>query len=195
MRPRPQKRSATEQVADIFSKASDLDLPTIPGLEDMQIKIREAKSKADTGHFSRSIFDKIKKNISNKIIDGKRVGNVDILIVEDDEVDFKSVKSKLKTDLNIRYAQTVSEGMKELQANQLILAVFDLNLPDGSGIELIQYAGRCRIPCVVFSDGLDLVDAHTMGVLAEFNVPMFGKEHGLTCLINYISAKVASKSA
>lgn len=65
-----------------------------------------------------------------------------ILLLEDDEVLGRGIAMALKTqECNVTLAQTLTQAESALQA-QFSLLILDINLPDGSGLELLKKLRR-----------------------------------------------------
>ena len=75
------------------------------------------------------------------------------LIVEDDRNIRRSVKTALEASgWAVREAETLREGITVAKVAALDLAIVDLGLPDGDGVELIQSIRlRSRMPIIVLS--------------------------------------------
>lgn len=77
------------------------------------------------------------------------------VLVVDDEADIRELLelTLLRMGLEVRSAGSVSEAMTWLQAESFSLCLTDMRLPDGEGLELVQYiAGHCAdVPVAVIT--------------------------------------------
>jgi DNA-binding NarL/FixJ family response regulator len=94
-----------------------------------------------------------------------------VLIVEDHKDAAQTLNTVAKTAFNspsIDTAYTFAEGLKLLRANTYSMALLDLGLPDGNGLDLIQYAAENRrstliVVTTIFDDEAHLFDALRLG--------------------------------
>lgn len=75
------------------------------------------------------------------------------LLVEDDRNIRRSVRAALEANgWFVREAETLQQGISEASSTRLDLAIVDLGLPDGDGVEIIvSIRGRSQLPIVVLS--------------------------------------------
>ena len=72
--------------------------------------------------------------------------NTDILLVEDEKLLSESIAQYLsKIDINCKQAFTYSSAVNEMAAHNYDCIVIDIGLPDGSGIDLINYIKKKKI--------------------------------------------------
>lgn len=74
-----------------------------------------------------------------------------ILYVEEDADLVATVALILENEGVISNAKTIKYAIEELLINHFDLAILDLNLPDGSGIELIPYLSQFNIPILIYT--------------------------------------------
>lgn len=94
-----------------------------------------------------------------------------VLIVEDHKDAAQTLDSVAMTAFDspsIDTAHTFAEGLKLLRANTYSIALLDLGLPDGNGLDLIQYAAENRrstliVVTTIFDDEAHLFDALRLG--------------------------------
>ena len=100
---------------------------------------------------SPKISDYINKRVSKKV--------PSILSVEDDDDVTHLIKLLLQDKANVWQAGTLEQTKKILQREEFDLIILDINMPDGSGAELLpflNYKTKKTIPVIVFSiDELD----------------------------------------
>ncbi|WP_274307786.1 response regulator transcription factor [Solibacillus daqui] len=84
--------------------------------------------------------------------------DVTILIIEDDE-DILEVLSLYvqNAGYNIVKARSISEGKKQFSAHPIDLMLIDINLPDGSGMELAKYIRKQSEVLMFFISANDTV--------------------------------------
>ncbi len=103
------------------------------------------------------------KNILRDLRQGQSLaGPLRILYVEDDTAVFDLVSAIFKKEADIQRAETIHTAKLKLQEMSFDLVLLDLQLPDGSGIELLPCTDpktRALIPTVVLS---------SIGVPAEY---------------------------
>lgn len=88
-----------------------------------------------------------------------KYGKISVLIIDDSEADRLTYKRFLQSDFNRSYrfveAETLEEGLALWEADHLDLALVDINLPDGSGLDfLAEIASRyhdSRLPAIVLT--------------------------------------------
>lgn len=87
-----------------------------------------------------------------------------ILIIEDDE-DILEVLSLYvqNAGYNIVKARTISEGKQQFEAHSIDLMLIDINLPDGSGMELAKYIRQQSEVLMFFVSANDTVDDRLTG--------------------------------
>jgi two-component system KDP operon response regulator KdpE len=75
------------------------------------------------------------------------------LIVEDDRNIRRSVRTCLEANgWAVREAETLQQGIAEARSTRLDLAIVDLGLPDGDGVDLVlSIRGRSQVPIIVLS--------------------------------------------
>lgn len=94
-----------------------------------------------------------------------------VLIVEDHKDAAKTLNNVVTTVFDspsIDTAHTFAEGLKLLRTNTYSIALLDLGLPDGNGLDLIQYAAENRrstliVVTTIFDDEAHLFDALRLG--------------------------------
>lgn len=70
-----------------------------------------------------------------------------LLIVEDNVDLLDSLKSRLESEgYTCETAMTFQEALDRIDIHQYALAIVDINLPDGSGMDLIKYIKREKLP-------------------------------------------------
>ncbi|HEV7575496.1 MAG TPA: response regulator [Caldimonas sp.] len=76
-----------------------------------------------------------------------------MLVVEDDRSVLRSVRACLEASgWTAREAQTLRQGITEARSNKLDLAVVDLDLPDGDGVDfMLSLRERSSVPIIVLS--------------------------------------------
>lgn len=74
-----------------------------------------------------------------------------ILHVEDDQDILTIIAAMLEKEATLKGASTLHEAQKLLQQEKFDLALLDLALPDGSGVELLPSLAKLHIPVIVFS--------------------------------------------
>jgi two-component system KDP operon response regulator KdpE len=74
-----------------------------------------------------------------------------VLVVEDDRSILRSVRACLEASgWTVREAETLRQGLAEAKSNKLDLAVVDLGLPDGDGVDFIlSLRERSSVPIIV----------------------------------------------
>lgn len=80
-----------------------------------------------------------------------------LLLVEDDEVVRRVCKRTLKVSHDVDEAATVARARELMEAHSYKRAVFDVRLPDGDGLELLDWARRSgkRFPALVITGESD----------------------------------------
>lgn len=76
-----------------------------------------------------------------------------ILLVEDSSA-LAQLTSSMIQDVGHRIAglaETVADAIELARANRPDLAIVDIALPDGCGLDLVQYFRRDDIPCIIAS--------------------------------------------
>lgn len=94
-----------------------------------------------------------------------------VLIVEDHKdaaLTLNTVVTAAFDSPSIDTAYTFAEGLKFLRTNTYSIALLDLGLPDGNGLDLIQYAAENRrstliVVTTIFDDESHLFDALRLG--------------------------------
>jgi DNA-binding NtrC family response regulator len=93
------------------------------------------------------------------------------LLIIDDEVDFcEIIGSALRNDcVHISCANTIGEAVKKLSAEKPEVVILDYNLPDGTGLDLIQQFGYLvdNIPIILVTANPTVQirrNAHEMGI-------------------------------
>ena len=75
------------------------------------------------------------------------------LIVEDDRNIRRAVRASLEANgWSVREAETLEQGIGQARSDKLDLAIVDLGLPDGDGVDLIvSVRERSQVPIIVLS--------------------------------------------
>lgn len=121
-----------------------------------------------------------------------------VLIVEDHKVAAQTlyeVVSGAFGDPSIDVAHTFAEGLKLLRTNTYSIALLDLGLPDGNGLDLIRYAAENRrstliVVTTIFDDEEHLFDALRLGANGYLL-----KGHSPAELGDYLTEAVAGRPA
>jgi len=124
----------------------------------ISLKNKENKI-ADLNHTSLNVVDWIEKPVDiRKLLTAvkslkERINNSmpNILHVEDDIDLFKIVSKVLEGEGILTNATNLKEARHFLQNNHYHLVILDINLPDGTGIELLSSISEKNIPIIVFS--------------------------------------------
>ena len=108
------------------------------------------------------------RNIEFSKLENSNVGSISmeqiiqILMIEDDELDKKTIQRFLKDkdELSIRYeletVETLKEGLENLQTSKAQVVLCDLNLSDSSGIATLQkLKEKTLLPIVVLTGHMD----------------------------------------
>jgi DNA-binding response OmpR family regulator len=76
-----------------------------------------------------------------------------VLHVEDESSLHTVINSLLQERCDLTWAASLSESKKRLQTEEFDLVLLDINLPDGSGLDLLEVIEHCAIPprVVIFS--------------------------------------------
>ncbi len=76
-----------------------------------------------------------------------------VLLVEDDPSIRRSVRASLEANgWSVREAETFEQGIREAKSTKFDLAIVDLGLPDGDGVDLIlSIRSRSQVPIIVLS--------------------------------------------
>ena len=87
-----------------------------------------------------------------------------VLVLEDDLVQLRLLQQHLESlGLTLLTARSIAEAQQHLSENRPQLAIFDVNLPDGSGLELCEQLDsdprHCTMPIIVLSSmtGNDMI--------------------------------------
>ena len=90
-----------------------------------------------------------------------KTGAISLLIVEDDPIQSEYYRTALdESGLNLVLARNLGEARQLLLRQRFGIALVDLHLPDGSGIDLIREIHARNPNCVVIvASGVDSVDA------------------------------------
>lgn len=121
-----------------------------------------------------------------------------VLIVEDHK-DAASVLRQVVTDAfnrpTIEVVHTFSEGLSLLEGKEYSMALLDLGLPDGDGLDLVRFAGNSRprtltIVTTIFDDEEHLFDALRLGASGYLL-----KGHSAGELSSYLTDAVAGRPA
>jgi DNA-binding NarL/FixJ family response regulator len=94
-----------------------------------------------------------------------------VLIVEDHKDAAQTLNNVVTAAFDspsVDIAHTFAEGLKLLRTNTYSIALLDLGLPDGNGLDLIQYAAENRrstliVVTTIFDDEVHLFDALRLG--------------------------------
>jgi two-component system KDP operon response regulator KdpE len=76
-----------------------------------------------------------------------------VLLLEDDRSIRRSTRASLEANgWSVREAETLQQGIREAKSTRLDLAIVDLGLPDGDGVDLIlSIRSRSQFPIIVLS--------------------------------------------
>jgi PAS domain S-box-containing protein len=96
-------------------------------------------------------FNKLSKAFST--INDRVTGFPNLLHIEDDIDTQNIVKNLLEDRATITSLQTIKDAKKMLGEKTFDLAILDLILPDGNGIELLPLLAESKIPVIVFARG------------------------------------------
>jgi DNA-binding NarL/FixJ family response regulator len=121
-----------------------------------------------------------------------------VLIVEDHSdaaQTLNEVAAKAFDSPSIDTAHTFAEGLELLRTNTYSMALLDLGLPDGNGLDLIQYAAKNRrstliIVTTIFDDEEHLFDALRSGANGYLL-----KGHSASELQGYLQEAVSGRPA
>ena len=121
-----------------------------------------------------------------------------VLIVEDHNdaaQTLKGVASRAFDDPSIDIAHTFAEGLELLRTKTYSIALLDLGLPDGNGLDLLHYAAKNRrstliVVTTIFDDEEHLFDALRSGANGYLL-----KGHSTIELENYLKEAVAGRPA
>jgi|TARA_B110000908_G_scaffold169203_1_gene225809 DNA-binding NarL/FixJ family response regulator len=121
-----------------------------------------------------------------------------VLIVEDHNdaaQTLKSVASRAFDDPSIDIAHTFAEGLELLRTKTYSIALLDLGLPDGNGLDLLYYAAKNRrstliVVTTIFDDEEHLFDALRSGANGYLL-----KGQSTIELENYLKEAVAGRPA
>ena len=121
-----------------------------------------------------------------------------VLIVEDHSdaaQTLNEVAAKAFDSPSIDTANTFAEGLELLRTNTYSMALLDLGLPDGNGLDLIQYAAKNRrstliIVTTIFDDEEHLFDALRSGANGYLL-----KGHSVSELQGYLQEAVSGRPA
>ena len=80
---------------------------------------------------------------------------MNILHVEDDPMVAKAVYRHLAGPHDVFQAATISEFETMWRAQEFDLVITDLELPGGTGFDIIERAQEDEVPCLVFSGATD----------------------------------------
>ena len=122
---------------------------------------------------------------------------MNILLIEDNEIISKSLKYNLElNDYKVVIATDITSSKEYLKTNSINLIILDLNLPDGSGIDLYKDTIKnLSIPTIILTavdDEDSIVDALDLGVEEYMTKPFSTKE--LLARIKRINLKKTSSS-
>ncbi|MEW4561475.1 response regulator [Bremerella sp. JC770] len=121
---------------------------------------------------------------------------VDLLLLEDDEVDFDSVKRQLENaqiSFDVTRVVTLKEACERLKGSRFQLVLADLNLPDSRGVETVDgLAEYCQQTVLLVMTGVDDEDvelevlnrgAHGYFIKGEIQVKAILRtiQHSLRC--------------
>lgn len=121
-----------------------------------------------------------------------------VLIVEDHKVAAETLGTVVNQAFDgpsIDVAHTFAEGLKLLRTNTYSIALLDLGLPDGNGLDLIRYAAENRrstliVVTTIFDDEEHLFDALRFGANGYLL-----KGHSPAELGDYLTEAVAGRPA
>ena len=122
---------------------------------------------------------------------------MNILLIEDNDIISKSLKYNLElNDYKVTVATDIVSSKEYLKSNSINLIILDLNLPDGSGIDLYKDTIKSlSIPTIILTavdDEDSIVDALDLGVEEYMTKPFSTKE--LLARIKRINLKKTSSS-
>ncbi len=106
---------------------------------------------------------------------------MNILLIEDNDIISKSLKYNLElNDYKVVIATDIISSKEYLKTNSINLIILDLNLPDGSGIDLYKDTIKeLSIPTIILTavdDEDSIVDALDLGVEEYMTKPFSTKE-------------------
>ncbi|WP_300436852.1 HAMP domain-containing protein [Christiangramia sp.] len=100
---------------------------------------REALSKGAMGFSVKPLTSNVLEHAIKKIKKLDSSPLRELLIIEDDEVTLKAIKSILKNkELKISTASTGKDGLEELKSKRFDCIILDLKLPDITGFEVLK---------------------------------------------------------
>ena len=122
---------------------------------------------------------------------------MNILLIEDNDIISKSLKYNLElNDYKVSVATDIVSSKEYLKSNSINLIILDLNLPDGSGIDLYKDTIKSlSIPTIILTavdDEDSIVDALDLGVEEYMTKPFSTKE--LLARIKRINLKKTNSS-
>ncbi len=95
------------------------------------------------------------KAIEKKVIDGKIIAPVHLLLAEDHVMNKIVLKNTIKAwsdKIKLKEVNTGAEVLKEIKRNPYDLILVNVELPDSSGIDLVKNKGKVKYSC--FGDKL-----------------------------------------
>lgn len=107
-------------------------------------------------------------------------GKPRVLYIEDDAAIQQVIGYSLETDVDIVAAQSLSEARDALANESFDVVLLDLNLPDGSGFEILEELPD-QLPVVIFS-ALEL-DQDTLGRAAAVLIKSRHREHDVAAAV------------
>jgi len=113
----------------------------------------------------------------------QKTPKINLLIVEDDEKMIETLRDILEEEYIITEVSTVSDAKKEIDSNSYDLALVDIKLPDGTGLDILDLAKQKDISTIILA-GFASVDntiyAFNKGAFAYIRKPCNPDELKLT---------------
>lgn len=79
------------------------------------------------------------------------MGNLKALIVDDEEeIGFMVTRILQKQHIDATHVDRVQQGLKKIQSDEFDYYFLDLNLPDGTGFDLVSEIRKQRSPSKIF---------------------------------------------